>query len=165
MERFSCGKSIRWKSGESACWEPGYEEPWFLISDHHASHKRVNEYARRMSIEATFEDQKRRGCMIECSQFKCRDHLNRWLLVVYLALWWIAHLGCSCIHHGHREQVDRKDRRDKGLLRIGRLWLKAILKRAHRDLRRLNHRQVAAQLAHCLPFAHRKAHLSFSIRP
>jgi hypothetical protein len=116
-----------------------------------------------MRVEATFQDSKSRGCMIECSQFKQRTHLDRWLLVVFLAIWWIAHLGSSCIHHGHRHQVDRTDRRDKGLLRIGRLWLKAILKEVNRDLRCLNNRLVAARLANCLPFHHRNARLCFSI--
>ena len=163
------GQVLMWKEHEflgwlSACWEPGYKEAWFLISDRPASHQRVSEYGRRMRVEATFEDQKSRGYLIECSQFKKRDHLDRWLLVVYLATWWIAHLGSSCIHHGHREQVDRKDRRDKGLLRIGRLWLKAILKRANRALfRRESRSRVAAQLANCLPFSHRKQRLFFSI--
>lgn len=162
------GKVLLWQEHQfacwlSACWEPGYEEAWLLISDRPASHQRVSEYGRRMRVEATFQDQKRRGCMIECSQFRQRDHLDRWLLVVYLAIWWIAHLGSSCIHHGHRAQVDRKDRRDKGLLRIGRLWLKAMLKEANRDLRRLSDCPVAARLANCLPFYHRNARLCFSI--
>ena len=132
------GKVLLWQEHQletwlSACWEPGYEEAWFLISDRKASRQQVREYAVRMRVEATFQDQKSRGCMIECSRFTNRDHLNRWLLAVFIALWWITHLGSSCIHHGHREQVDRKDRRDKGLFRIGRLWLTAILKKANRD--------------------------------
>lgn len=147
----------------SACWEPGYEEAWFLISDRPASHKRVSEYGKRMRVEATFQDQKSRGWMIEGSQLKQRDHLERWLFVVYLAIWWVAHLGRSCLHHGHREQVDRTDRRDKGVLRIGRLWLKVILKEAQRDLHRLSSGPVAARLTHCLPFFHRNARLCFSI--
>ncbi len=162
------GKVLLWKEHAfdvwlSACWEPGYEEAWFLISDRPASHQRVREYARRMRVEATFQDQKSRGCMIECSRFTNLEHLNRWLLVVYLAIWWIAHLGSSCIHHGHRQQVDRKDRRDKGLLRIGRLWLKAILKKATRDLAQQSRNRVAAHLTKCLPFSHRNRRLCFSI--
>jgi len=162
------GRILLWKEHSfetwlSACWEPGYEEAWFLISDQPASHKRVSEYAMRMRVESTFQDQKSRGCMIECSRFTHHDHLNRWLFVVYLAIWWIAHLGSSCIHHGHREQVDRKDRRDKGLLRIGRLWLKAILKKANCALSPQTLSRIAAQLANCLPFSHRKQRLCFSI--
>ena len=162
------GKILLWKEHQfpiwlSACWEPGDEEAWFLISDKPASHKRVSEYARRMKVEATFQDKKSRGCMIECSRFKRRDHLDRWLFVVYLAIWWIAHLGSSCIHNGHREQVDRKDRRDKGLLRIGRLWLKAILKRANRDLAPKTLGRIKAQLTHCLLFSRRNHRLCFFI--
>lgn len=162
------GKILLWKEHAfatwlSACWEPGYEQAWLLISDQVACHKRVREYGLRMRTEATFQDYKSRGCFIECSRFTNREHLKRWLFVVYLALWWVAHLGTSCIHHGHREQVDRKDRRDKGLLRIGRLWLKAILKKATRDLRPETRSRVAAQIANCLPFSHRKKRLCFSI--
>jgi hypothetical protein len=162
------GKVLLWQEHQmeihlSACWEPGYQEAWFLISDRKASHQRVREYALRMRVESTFQDQKSRGCMIECSRFTNRDHLNRWLFAVFLALWWIAHLGSSCIHHGHRERVDRKDRRDKGLLRIGRLWLKAILKNANRDVCPKTLSRVKAQLANCLPFSHRNQRLCFSI--
>jgi Transposase DDE domain len=110
------GKILLWEEHSyevwlSACWEGGYEEAWFLISDQQASHQRVREYAKRMNVETTFQDQKSRGCQIECSRFTHRAHLNRWLFAVFLALWWSMHLGASCIHHGHREQVDRKDRR------------------------------------------------------
>ena len=59
--------------------------------------------------------------------------------------------------------VDRKARRDKGLLRIGRLWLKAILKKANRDLCPQTRCRVTAQLANCLPFSHRQKRLYFSI--
>ncbi len=162
------GKVFVWQEHEFECWlsawwEPGYEEAWFLVSDRKASSTRVGEYGRRMRVEATFQDQKSRGCFIECSRFSHREHLNRWLFAVYLAIWWSAHLGMSCMHHGHREQVDRTDRRDKGILRIGRLWLKAILKKAMRDVCPQTLNRVKAQLANCLPFSHRNHRLCFSI--
>jgi len=162
------GQVLLWQEHQfetwlSACWEPGYDEPWVVVSDRCASHKRVREYAMRMRVESTFQDTKGRGCLMECSRFTHRDHLNRWLFAVFLALWWMAHLGSSCIHHGHREQLDRHDRRDKGLLRIGRLWLTAILKKANRDLRPATRSRVKAQLANCLPFSHRNQRLCFSI--
>ena len=144
-------------------WEQGCDEAWVLISDLHASRKRVSEYARRMRVEACFQDQKSRGYFVECSRFTNREHLNRWLLVVYLALWWATHLGCSCLHHGHREEVDRKDRRDKGVIRIGRLWLKALLKKVNRDVAIQERRVSVAQVANCLPLFHRKEHLAFAI--
>src|SRR2546428_10685219 len=72
-----------------------------------------------MRVEATFQDTKSRGWQIEASRFRQREHLARWLLVVFVAIWWTAHLGASCVHHGHRPLLDRADRRDKGLLRGG----------------------------------------------
>jgi hypothetical protein len=162
------GKVLLWQEHSleiwlSAWWEEGYEEAWFLISDLRASIKRVREYAKRMRVESTFQDQKSRGCLIECSRFTNRDHLHRWLFAVFLAMWWSARLGGSCLHHGHRGQVDRNDRGDKGLLRIGRLWLKAILKRANRDLAPKTLGRIKAQLTHCLLFSRRNHRLCFFI--
>lgn len=162
------GKVLLWQEHQRECWlsarwEAGDEEAWFVISDRKASHKRLSEYARRMRVESTFQDHKSRGCFIECSRFRNRDHLTRWLLAVYLAQWWTAHLATSCLHHGHREQLDRTDRRDKGLFRIGRLWLKAILKKANHALSPATWSRVKAQLANCLPFSHRNRRLFFSL--
>ena len=156
-------KEHEWEGWLSACWEKGNQEPWLLISDRRACHHRVKEYAKRMRVEAMFQDHKRRGCMLENSRFRNPDHLNRWLLVVFLAIWWMTHLGSSCMHHGQRGQLDRTDRRDKGLLRLGRLWLKAILKKADLALGPDTLNRVKAQLANCLPFSHRNQRLFFSI--
>ena len=48
---------------------------------------------------------------------------------LFLAMWWVSHLAASCMHHGKRERFDRTDRRDKGIFRLGRLWLLDILRR------------------------------------
>ena len=129
------GEVILWKEHEfrtsmRICWEEGYEEPWILVSDLRASHARVTDYGRRMKVESTFQDQKSRLLDIECCRFKNKEHLHRWLFVVFLAIWWLIHLGSSCLHHGHRHLVDRADRRDKGVMRIGHLWFKFMQKRA-----------------------------------
>ena len=162
------GEVLLWKEHQfptaiSISWEEGYEEPWILVSDLPASHKRVSEYRMRMKVEATFQDQKSRLLEIEQCQFKKREHLHRWLLAVFLAIWWMMHLGSSCVHHGHRDLVDRADRRDKGIMRIGRLWFKQIQKKARRDFSPQTKGRVLAQLANCLPFYHREGRLCFSI--
>jgi hypothetical protein len=51
------------------------------------------------------------------------------LLVLFLLLWWLAHLAATCIHHGKRPRYDRADRRDKGIFRLGRLYLLDIERR------------------------------------
>ncbi len=68
------------------------------------------------------------------------------------------------MHHGQRKHLDRADRRDKGFLRISRLWVQRILKKANQALfRREDRRRIKAQLANCLPFSHRNGRLFFSL--
>ncbi len=162
------GQVLLWKEHAfpiwlSACWDTENEEAWLLISDQGASAKRKQEYRLRMRVESTFQDHKSRGFLIECSRFTHRSHLHRWLFAVFLACWWMARLGRSCIHHGHRHELDRSDRRDKGLFRLGRLRLKSILKRANQDLGQIPLGTILAQLAHSLPFRHRHRRLAFSL--
>jgi len=107
----------------SAVWDEGHEEAWFLISDRPAGRKRVQQYRWRMRVESTFQDMKSRGWQLESSHVRQRERLERLLLILFLALWWLMHLAASCIHSGRRDRYDRHDRRDKGLLRLGRLYL------------------------------------------
>ena len=58
------------------------------------------------------------------------------------------------MHDGQRERFDRHDRRDKGIFRLGRLWLHDLLRR---ELQ-------AASLAHCLPFHRKGTALAFALR-
>lgn len=108
----------------SAVWEEGHEEAWFLISDRPAGRKRVQQYGWRMRVESTFQDMKRRGWQWESSHVRQRDRLERLLLVLFLAFCWLMHLAASCVHSGRRSRYDRHDRRDKGMLRLGRLYLR-----------------------------------------
>lgn len=110
----------------SAVWEHGHEEACFLLSDLPAGRQRVNTYGWRMRVESTFQDMKRRGWQWESSHVRQLDHLERMILVLFLAFWWLMHLAASCVHRGRRERYDRHDRRDKGHLRLGRLYLRDI---------------------------------------
>lgn len=138
----------------SAVWEPHCKGAWFLISDQPAGRQRVREYARRMRVEATFQDFKSRGWDIEGTVIADRARLDRLLLALFLTVWWVSHLAASCIHHGQRDRFDRHDRRDKGIFRLGRLWLHEILRRA----------EQAITLARCLPFHKTKTGWAFSLR-
>ena len=138
----------------SLLWDPDYEEPWLLISDQGAGHRQVQLYTWRMRVEATFQDSKSRGWNIEASWIVDRQHLDRWLLALFLAMWWVSHLAAACIHHGQRQRFDRGDRRDKSIFRLGRLWLLDILRRAHNR----------ASLRCCLPFHKTKIGWRFALR-
>jgi hypothetical protein len=138
----------------SATWQPDQREPWIVLSDRPAGRQRIRAYARRMRVESTFQDLKRRGWDLEGTVIADRARLDRLLLVVFLGLWWLAHLAASCVHHGQRPQFDRHDRREKGIFRLGRLWLLDILRRTTR----------AASLASCLPFRKTPTGWAFSLR-
>jgi Transposase DDE domain len=138
----------------SAVWEPGYQAAWFLLSDLPAGRARVQAYRRRMRVEASFCDFKRRGWDIEGTVVASRARLERLLLVLFVGVWWVSHLAAACMHDGHRERFDRHDRRDKGIFRLGRLWLHDLL---HRDL-------PAASFARCLPFHRTGTALAFALR-
>ncbi len=161
------GEVLLWKSHGFACqlaasWDPDYKEAWFLISDLPASPRLVSLYGLRMRVEATFQDTKTRRWCIESSQLRDERHLNRWLLIIFVAFWWTTHLGASCKHHGHAKEFDRADRYDKSLLRLGHLWIKELLKRANRGMRQQAAVEVA-RLANCFPFHLTKEGLRFSI--
>ncbi|HEY6406801.1 MAG TPA: transposase [Ktedonobacteraceae bacterium] len=138
----------------SLLWEPGYEEPWLLISDQGAGYRQVQLYGWRMRVEATFQDSKSRGFNIEASWIEDRTHLDRLLLALFLAMWWVSHLAAACIHNGQRPRFDRVDRRDKSIFRLGRLWLLDILRRAHNR----------ASLRCCLPFQKTNTGWRFALR-
>jgi len=138
----------------SAVWEPGHKEAWLLISDQSAGPVRVAQYAWRMRVEATFQDSKSRGWDLEASLISDRPRLDRLLLALFLAMWWVSHLAASCIHHGKRERFDRHDRRDKGIFRLGRLWLLDILRRT----------KNRAAVKWCLPFKKQANGWRFSLR-
>jgi hypothetical protein len=138
----------------SAVWEPGYQDAWFLLSDLPAGRARVQAYRRRMRVEASFCDFKRRGWDIEGTVVANRARLERLLLVLFVGVWWVSHLAAACMHDGHRERFDRHDRRDKGLFRIGRLWLHDLLRR----------NLPAASFARCLPFHRIGTALAFTLR-
>jgi hypothetical protein len=153
------GRALVWQeqtieSYVSACWQQEEHEAWLIISDLPAGRKRLATYALRMRVASTFQDTKTRGWNIEAAQLQVRAHLERLLFALFLAVCWVSHLAASCIHHGQRDRFDRHDRRDKGIFRLGRLWLLDILRRAHHP----------AALSHCLPFHKKGKQWIFALR-
>jgi DDE family transposase len=138
----------------SACWDKDEEEALLVISDVPACRKRITDYRLRWRVESTFQDLKSRGWDWEASHVRRLDRVDRMLLVLFLLVWWLAHLAASCLHKGRRDRYDRHDRRDKGILRIGRLYLLDIERNASRR----------CELVHCLLFQRSSAGWLFSLR-
>jgi hypothetical protein len=147
-------KEHEWETQLTAIWEEGNEEAWFLISDEPAGKKRISEYRLRMRVESTFQDMKSRGWQWESTLVRDLKRLDRMLLILFLCFWWLLHLAASCIHHGRRERYDRHDRRDKGHLRLGRLYLLDIVRKT----------PYPAALKECLLFRQRDGQWLFALR-
>jgi hypothetical protein len=85
-------------------------------------------YRRRFRIETFFSDQKIRGFHIDKSHLADPARLSRLLIAACLAYIWMITQGLCVIAEGKLSLIDRIDRRDKSLFRLGLDWLKYALK-------------------------------------
>ncbi|HEU0001833.1 MAG TPA: hypothetical protein VFQ36_13110 [Ktedonobacteraceae bacterium] len=138
----------------TASWQVGQEAPLVVISDEGAGRHSLCRYRKRMRVEATFQDKKSRAFGLHLTHVRQREHLERLLLRLSLAIWWLARLGAACMHHGKRRLFDRGARPDKSVLRLGRQWFLDILQRG----------PSAASLARCLPFQRQGTHWRLCLR-
>lgn len=115
--------SAKWRQGWITIhWVPGADHPWILFSDLRGSSARVREYTQRIRIEATFQDLKRRGWNLASSHLRDDERIERLMFALALAYWWMHLLGRRAIHQGLRHRYDRRDRRDRSLVAIGRAF-------------------------------------------
>ena len=141
----------------SGYWDKRYDEPLLVISDRPAGNIRIKEYKKRWKVESTFEDMKSRGWDWEESHVRRLDRVDRLLLVLFLLLWWMAHLAAACIRQGKRDRYDRHDRRDKNIFRLGRLYLLDIERRNSTGTN-------VGNLVQCLLFRGKPHQWTFSIQ-
>ena len=76
-------------------------------------------YRRRMWIEEMFGDLKGHGFDLESTHLRHFARLSRLTLAVALLYVWLVSTGARAIKNGQRHWVDRKDRRDLSIFRIG----------------------------------------------
>lgn len=102
-----------------AYWRSGEKEPWLLATNLPDSRKTLHSYKVRMWIEEMFGDFKSNGADLEKSRLRHFLRLSRLTLVVALWYVWLVAFGSSTIKSGLRHLVDRVDRRDLSIFRIG----------------------------------------------
>lgn len=102
-----------------AIWQTGYERPWLLTTNLGAARDACQAYARRMWIEEMFGDWKGHGWDIETTHLRHPARLSRLVLALALLYIWLVLAGQRLIKAGWRTWVDRTDRRDLSLFRIG----------------------------------------------
>jgi hypothetical protein len=102
-----------------ACWQAGYERPWLLTTNLGTAADTHQAYARRMWIEEMFGDWKGHGWDIETTHLRHPERLSRLVFALALLYVWLILAGERLIKAGWRAWVDRSDRRDLSLFRIG----------------------------------------------
>lgn len=113
-----------------AWWEARYEKPIYLISTLADPHEICRAYAKRFKLETLFSDQKSKGFQIHKSHLSDPKRLARLLLATCLAYIWLVYLGVEVKQdESRRRLVDRPNRTDKSLFRLGFDWLKYALTR------------------------------------
>jgi hypothetical protein len=102
-----------------ALWQTGESEPWLLATNLAAEQETRKLYRLRMWIEEMFADFKGHGFDLEASRLDHFVRLSRLTLAVALLYIWIVTFGSQTIKNGNRRLVDRADRRDLSIFRIG----------------------------------------------
>jgi hypothetical protein len=100
-------------------WQPGEVKPWFLATNLLDPRASLRLYRRRMWIEEMFGDMKKHGFDLEASHLRHFLRLSRLTLAVCLLYLWLVALAEHVILDCLTNEVDRADRRDLSLFRLG----------------------------------------------
>ena len=100
-------------------WQPGEAKPWFLATNLLDSRAVLRLYRRRMWIEEMFGDMKAHGFDLEASHLRHFLRLSRLTLAVCLLYLWLVALAEHVLSFGLTAEVDRSDRRDLSIFRLG----------------------------------------------
>jgi len=97
----------------------GEPEPWYLATSLPSPHGAIQLYRRRMWLEEMFGDMKGHGFDLEAAYLRHFLRLSRLTLAVCLVYLWLTATGEHVIVTNQAHEVDRTDRRDLSVFRIG----------------------------------------------
>lgn len=102
-----------------AHWKIGEKEPWLLATNLPSLQEALKAYKHRMWIEEMFGDLKDNGFDLESTHLRSVFKLHRLTFAVVLLFLELVTSGSKIIKNGLRRLVDRSDRRDLSIFRIG----------------------------------------------
>lgn len=102
-----------------AVWQRGHAQPWLLATNLPCPRAALVSYQKRMWIEAMFGDFKKHGFDLEKSRLGDFQSLSRLTFAVAFLYVTLITVGTSVVKRGHRHLVDRRERRDLSIFRIG----------------------------------------------
>lgn len=109
-------------------WSSRYDGPLYLVTSLTNGYQACKYYRRRFQIETFFSDQKSRGFHMHKSHLSDPVRLSRLLLAACLAYLWMICQGLRVIAEKNVGLIDRTDRIDKSLFRLGLDWIHYSLK-------------------------------------
>ena len=112
-----------------AWWGAEYDQPIYLVSNIDRKYLICAYYRQRFKIETFFSDQKSRGFHIHKSHLADPARLSRLLVAACLAYLWMILQGLQVIADNKTALIDRTDRTDKSVFRLGLDWLRYCLKK------------------------------------
>src|SRR3954466_12899822 len=118
-------------------WKRGQKEPWLLATNLMSSREALSAYKKRMWIEELFADLKGHGFDLESTRLRRFGRLSRLTLAVAMLYVWLVVYGAEVVKRGQRRLVDRSDRRDHSLFRLGYNMLDRCLAQGIRPFIRL----------------------------
>jgi len=110
-----------------AVWEKDQKECWLLASSFSTADETMRYYRQRMLIEQMFGDFKGHGFDLEHTRLRHIHRLNRLLLLVCLLYVWLIRTGLMLIISQRTSLVDRHDRRDLSLFKLGVRYIQRLL--------------------------------------
>ncbi len=100
-------------------WQPGEAKPWFLATNWLDPRAVLRLYRRRRWIEEMFGDMKKHGFDLEASHLRHFLRLSRLTLAVCLLYLWLVALAEHVLTLGLTAEIDRSDRQDLSIFRLG----------------------------------------------
>jgi hypothetical protein len=108
-----------YKTNLVVVWRSSEKAPLYLASNQSSIKTTWQLYKRRMWIEEMFGDMKGHGFDLERSRLRHAERLNRLMLAVSLVYIWLVSVGRYVLQHHLADEVDRNDRRDLSIFRLG----------------------------------------------
>lgn len=109
-------------------WQHAQQEPWFLATNLLHPQPTLRLYHLRMWIEEMFGDMKKHGFDLEMTHLRHFLRLSRLTLAVCLLFIWLVALGEFVLNNHLSGQVDRTDRHDLSIFRLGWDFLEDCLR-------------------------------------
>jgi hypothetical protein len=100
-------------------WARNEQKPWLLATNLPSPHAALRLYRCRMWIEEMFGDMKGHGFDLELTRLGSPDRLSRLTMLVCLVYLWLVAVGEYVLARGFAVEVDRRNRRDLSIFRLG----------------------------------------------